>query len=131
MRLIVLIGANNIEVFLRLGLSIGLQEIQALYDHFLESGRPGSAKSIDMALNVLRMVLSQGMKLAGAGLLLGVLAAIGLSRFMASMLFGVGAMDLVTFIAVPVLLLVVAMLACLIPARRATRIDPLEALRAE
>ena len=78
---------------------------------------------------VLRMVLSQGMKLAGAGLVLGILAAVGLSRFMASMLFGVGTLDLVTFIAVPVLLLAVAMIACLIPARRATRVDPMVALR--
>jgi ABC-type antimicrobial peptide transport system permease subunit len=62
-------------------------------------------------------------------LLLGVLAAIGLSRFMASMIFGIGTMDLMTFIAVPVLLLVVAVLACLIPARRATRVDPMVALR--
>jgi len=78
---------------------------------------------------VMRMVLTQGMKLAGTGLVLGVLAAVGLSRFMASMLFGVGTMDLVTFTAVPALLLAVAVLACLIPARRATRVDPMVALR--
>ena len=94
----------------------------------------GRELGIRMALGaaqsgVLRMVLSQGLKLAGAGLVLGILAAVGLSRFMASMLFGVGTMDLATFIAVPVLLLAVAVFACLIPARRATRVDPMVALR--
>lgn len=84
----------------------------------------GAARS-----SALRMVLSQGMKLAGVGLGVGLLAAIGLSRFMASMLFGVGVMDPVTFTAVPLLLAAVAVLACVIPARRATRVDPMVALR--
>jgi predicted permease len=78
---------------------------------------------------VLRMVLAQGLKLAGAGLVMGVLAAVWVSRFMGTLLFGIGTTDLVTFLAVPALLLVVAIMACLIPARRATRVDPMVALR--
>ncbi len=78
---------------------------------------------------VLRMVLMQGLSVAGTGLLLGLLAALGLTRFMASLLFEVGTTDIVTFVAVPVLLFAVAVAACLVPARRATRVDPMVVLR--
>ncbi len=78
---------------------------------------------------VMRMVLSQGVRIAGVGLVLGVAAAIWVTRFMSSLLFAVETTDLLTFIAVPALLLGVALLACFIPARRATRVDPMVALR--
>jgi predicted permease len=78
---------------------------------------------------VLRMVLRQGVGVAGAGLVLGLVAALGLTRFMSSLLFEVGTTDIVTFVAVPALLFAVAVVACLIPARRATRVDPMVVLR--
>lgn len=81
--------------------------------------------------NVLRLVLLQGMKMALAGVALGLVAALGLTRLMATMLFGVSTTDPATFAVISLLLTSVALLACLIPARRATRVDPLIALRSE
>ncbi len=77
------------------------------------------------------MVLGQGMALTAAGVAVGVLAALALGRFLASMLHGVPAWDPATFAAVCVLLLGVSLLACYRPAHRATRVDPIEALRDE
>ena len=77
------------------------------------------------------MVLRQGMELTGAGIVLGLVGAALLTRAMASLLFGVSTTDLATFTAVPLVLLTTAMLACYIPARRATRVDPVTALRDE
>ena len=69
------------------------------------------------------------MTLLGVGI--GVLAALGLTRLMASMLFGVKPTDLLTFSGVTLLLCAIALLACYLPARRAMRVDPIEALRYE
>ena len=82
-------------------------------------------------LEVLRMVLRRGIVLAGGGALLGLAGAAALTRLLASQLYGVRAVDPATFIAVTALLLLVALLACWIPARRATRVDPMDALRSE
>jgi len=80
---------------------------------------------------VLRLVLSQGLRLAVIGLALGLALAFVFTRFLSSFLFGVSQTDLVTFGSVPAVLLVVALLACLVPAFRATRVDPVTALRHE
>jgi predicted permease len=80
---------------------------------------------------VLRMVLGQGGTVALGGIAMGVLASIGLTRLMTSMLFGVSATDPVTFLTVVLILLTVALMACWIPARRAMRVDPMLALRHE
>jgi predicted permease len=81
--------------------------------------------------DVLGMIIGQGMTLTLTGLVIGVGAAFGLTRLMKGLLFGVNATDPVTFIAVALLLVGVALIACYIPARRAMRVDPLVALRAE
>jgi predicted permease len=81
--------------------------------------------------DVLRLALSQGMKPTMAGLALGLLAAFAVTRLMKSLLFGVEATDPLTFTAIALLLIIVAVLACLIPARRAMKVDPMVALRCE
>ena len=81
--------------------------------------------------DVLRLVLGQGGKMALLGVAIGLAAALGLTRLMAKMLFGVSAMDPLTFVAVAFLLTLIALVACYIPARRAMRIDPMTALRYE
>ncbi len=80
------------------------------------------------AQDVLRMVLRQGMALAGIGLALGVVAALALTRLMSTMLFAVGASDPVVYLSIAALLAATAALACWIPSRRAARVDPAKAL---
>jgi len=80
---------------------------------------------------VLQMVLRQGAKLAVLGVGIGIVGALGLTRLMENLLFGVTGHDAMTFVAVAGLLMLVALLACGIPARRATRVDPMVTLRYE
>jgi putative ABC transport system permease protein len=81
--------------------------------------------------DVMRMVLGQGVKIAGAGVAIGLAASLALTRLLANLLFSVSAADPLTFVAVAVTLILVAMLACYIPARRTLHVDPMIALRYE
>jgi predicted permease len=81
--------------------------------------------------SILKMVVRRGMGLAGTGIACGLIGAAALTRVMSSLLFGVSAHDAAAFTAAPVFLAIVALAACYVPARRATRVDPMVALRDE
>lgn len=80
---------------------------------------------------MLRLVVGESMRRVGIGLAAGLVGALALARLLGSQLYGVGAVDPVTFTATPLILGVVALVASWVPARRAARVDPLVALRGE
>jgi len=80
---------------------------------------------------VVRMVVGEGMRVVGIAVAIGLAGSLGATRLLRSQLFGVGPTDVLTFAVVTVILALVAMLACFLPARRASRVDPMVALRAD
>jgi len=80
---------------------------------------------------VFRLVLTQGLRLAGIGIVIGVVLSIWLTRLLKNLLFGVSSTDALTYSLVALLLCIVALAACFVPARRATQVDPIAALRCE
>lgn len=79
--------------------------------------------------DIVRLVLRQGLVLAGAGIVIGLVAAMAMSKLMSSLVYNVGVRDVRTFVVMPLVFLGIAMLACYLPARRAMEVDPVEALR--
>jgi predicted permease len=117
-----------------LGLLIGGIGLYGVLAYFVTQRRREIGVRVALgadSANVLRMIVRRGLWLAGAGLIVGLVGAAMLTRFMRSVLFGVGTTDPATFVGVAAVLLGVAFLASWIPARRAARVDPLIAMRAE
>jgi putative ABC transport system permease protein len=81
--------------------------------------------------DVMKMITQQGMRLAAVGVVIGLLLSLALAQVLSSLLIGVSGYDITTFVLVPALLSAVALVACYLPARRATKVDPLVALRYE
>ena len=123
-----------LTLFAALALGLATVGVYGVMAYFVTQGT--RELGIRMALGaspraILLLVVKQGAAVAAAGLVLGLAAAFALSRFMQSLLFGVGATDPLTFTAVPIVLGLVAVLACYVPARRAAKIDPTVSLRSE
>jgi ABC-type antimicrobial peptide transport system permease subunit len=81
--------------------------------------------------NILQLILGRTLKLTAMGVIAGLIAAFFLSRFLSTILFGITVHDTFTFVAVPTCLIIIALLAGYLPARRATRVDPVTSLRYE
>jgi putative ABC transport system permease protein len=128
MGMIMLVGFASLALLLA---SLGIYGVLAYFvtQHTAEIGVRQALGATPR--NILFLVLKKGMGLTIAGIAIGLIGAFVLTRLMSSLLFGVKASDPLTFVTVPLVLGLVALLACLIPARRATRIDPLVALRYE
>ena len=127
-------SALLISIFAALALSLAAIGIYGVMSYMV--GKRSSEIGIRMALgaqprDALRLIVGHGAKLALCGIIAGVVGALLLTRLMTSLLYGVHASDPVTFIATSALLMLVALAACYIPARRAMRVDPMTALRHE
>ena len=123
-----------LTLFASLALGLATIGIYGVMAYFVTQGT--RELGIRMALGaspraILLLVVGQGAVVAVTGLVLGLGAALALSRFMESLLFGVGATDPLTFTAIPFALALVALVACYVPARRAAKIDPTVSLRSE
>ena len=128
------VAAWLLGLFGLLGLSLAVVGIYGVisYAASQRTGEIGLRMALGAQLrDILRLVIGQGLKLTLTGVVLGATLALALTRFLSSLLVGVSAADPLTFIAVPLLLTAVASFACWIPARRATKVDPMIALRRE
>lgn len=127
-------GASLLLVFGLLALTIAAIGIYGVMSYNVRQRQQEMGIRIALGAqkrDVLRLVLGQGLWLAGIGSVAGLVLAYLMARGISALLFGVRALDPTTFIGVPLLLIGVALLACYLPARRATRVDPLVALRYE
>src|SRR5687767_4866631 len=128
------VGMTLLVAFALLALLLAVIGIYAVLAFFVTQHRPEIGVRVALGAqkrDILGLIFKKGMALALAGVVIGIAGAMAITRLMASLLFGVTPVDALTFAAVSIWVLAVALLACYIPARRATKVDPLIALRYE
>jgi len=128
------VGMTLLVAFALLALLLAVIGIYAVLAFFVTQHRPEIGVRVALGAqkrDILGLIFKKGMALALAGVVIGIAGAMAITRLMASLLFGVTPVDALTFAAVSICVLAVALLACYIPARRATKVDPLIALRYE
>src|SRR5206468_7240447 len=121
-------------IFAALGVVLAAVGVYAVMSNFVTDRTPEIGIRLALGAqrgDVLGLVLRQGMQLAAAGVLVGLAGAVGLTRVLRNFLYGVSPTDPMTFAAIPLILVIIALLACWLPARRAAKVDPMEALRYE
>ena len=123
-----------LSVLASLALLLAATGIYSLLSYFVSQRRHELAVRVAVGAqrsDIVRLVLGQGALVVATGIVLGLLGSFVAGRFLSSLLFGVGPTDFLTFVSTPLLLAIVALLACYVPAWRATTVDPLAALRSE
>jgi ABC-type antimicrobial peptide transport system permease subunit len=128
------LGGSVLGLFGALGLALAAVGIYGVTAHSVARRRRELGIRVAMGADrssVLRLVLGEGMRLAALGAAIGLAGALGAARLVSGLLYGVSALDPVAFVAVPLVLVSVALLAVWLPARRAAGADPMRALRAE
>jgi putative ABC transport system permease protein len=128
------VGMTLLVAFAALSLLLAVIGIYAVLAFFVTNHRPEIGVRVALGAqkrDILGLVFKKGLTLALAGIVIGIAGAVAITRLMASLLFGVKPVDVLTFVAVSICVLTVALFACYIPARRATKVDPLIALRYE
>jgi putative ABC transport system permease protein len=123
-----------IALFAVLALILALAGLYAVVSHSVEERVREMGVRVALGASpaqLLRLVLAESLRLTAAGIVVGVAAALAATQFLKTLLFGVNALDPLTFVLVPLLLLATAAAGCLVPAVRAMRVDPMVALRVE